>query len=514
MNNLLPPRPLFSRQYPQTGRYLGSEIELKKDARGTISSLMIQNTTVERDFQKLFSDNFESYSAEVEAGLANGKYALVNPDFLNTIKSVSNGSNTLGRVVEQLTRRVLSGDEFYVDLITTIYTESVHVVAMNNLGGRDIDLHFRKNRDDTVWVSTLENKIDVTLPIGFTESDLIFSMVTLWLMKMQFAKTAMSVRVNSKISPKENDLRKKAGELEQGISSCSPKDGVHRVSHDLLCTIPYELAALLGGVSIAIPLDGKFGVWVPTLGVEMVDVLECCRSHDIALWCSHTRSSTSERSARSADFDVVGCILSKLYDAFTRGDFFEDFINVPYFVGVYGWVLAIAAIGSQVSNIWHSEGLLNLDHRNDGSCLCDGKNPTVACNEPCRDLCREFGKYPKCGKCYWGCNYDVNTGRAVGLVFKSDRSGLPCCTEMAYGCLKPLPLEKQCPDREKGCYDCSYVCKKCFPYHFKFCPNPGVGKIELDAAENMPCCKGTPRPYGRDFCKSDPQIPDGPKPLS
>ena len=501
MNQSLPQRQFFNRPSSHASGSLG----LNGNPHQTDESAVFSSNPKSKgqDFQKLFSDNFQRYSVDVEAGLASGRYSSANADFLSPLKSIPIGIDALGPVVKQQTQRILSGTKFFVDMISTQYTDGLQVVAVNNLGRHDIELVFRKSRDSSLWITTLENKIDVTLPLEYSESELTFSIVALWLIKMQFAKIAISNRQMSPSGSRRNFTSSKTNESEQDIDYCPPSNGVHRVSHDLLCTIPDLLAPLLLAEGISIPLDGKFYVWAPTLGSQLVDVIDCCLSHDIALWCSNSRDSFIERSARSADFDVVACILSKMYDAFTRGNVIDDIVNTLYF-SRYSYLFVLLALGAQFSNLGHKDPLLNLDHRNDGSCLCGGTNPTVACYEPCRDLCKEFGKPQKCGKCYWGCDYDVDTGSPIGLVYKSAPNGLPCCPETAYGCLKPLPLEKQCPKREKGCYDCSYICKKCSPYHYKHCPNPGVGKIVLDFAENKPCCKGTPKPYGPYFCATDP----------
>ena len=513
MSSYLPPRLLFGGQYLPNSDRLGEGIDLKHNSIGASFRTTAQNTSHQNDIQRLFSDNFKRYSDDIEAGLDSGKYSSKNSDFLGTIRSLPASPSTPGRVVERKTRRILKGDNFYVDLTTTNFTESVHVVAVNNLGGRDLDLKYMKNQDGTMWVSKLENGIDVTLPVGFSESELNFSMVILWLIKMQFAKTAMSAQVNSINRPKVNSQRKSAGEIVQRSRVCDPKEGVHRLSHDLQCTIPTALAVLLGLVSISIPLNGKFGVWVPTLGVQWVDVFECCRAHDVALWCSNSRDSTLRRSARSADFDVVGCFFAKLKDVFTRGGFFEDIFNLSYFTVVYGWVFSLAALGSQLSGYAHDESLLNLDHRNDGSCLCGGNNPTVLCDDQCRDLCREMGKSQNCGDCSWACDYDKETGIARGYKLLPPKNGRPCCPGTEARCLPwpSLTLKENCRDRAKECYDCKWVCDGCSKYDPKFCLNPGVYTPVLEKADDVDCCKGTPRPQqkpGPDWCTAAPRDPD------
>lgn len=255
-------------------------------------------------------------------------------------------------------------------------------------------------------------------------------------------------------------IRTKGGERPQGTNRCDPKGNVHHLTHDLECTIPEPVVYLLAAGGIAIPRSGKFRVFVPTLGMVPVDVSACCKEHDVALWCANDRHHEAfflVKSAFAADLSVIACFFSQIYEAYTRGGFFEDIVNIAWFLLFDGWVLIAALVGSNFSPFLHDEELLNLDHRNDDSCLCSGNNPTVSCDNPCRDLCKEFGKKQNCtSRCTYDCQYD-SQGRALPesqrkLVNKTNQ---PCCPTDIKPCKSPQPRGSQ------NCNDCRWYCQSC-----------------------------------------------------
>lgn len=295
----------------------------------------------------------------------------------------------------------------------------------------------------------------------------------------------------------------KRGNDTQSTDTCprDPNNGNFSFGHDLVCTFPYE------GV---VTEDGRIYFYVFCLfTVEKIEInaIDCCKKHDIKLWCSE-----SNMGAAGADELVLECFssaiinqtLSKLSPA------------CGWFIGGYAQVLVIATTLYAVLavlvawwvNFFHSETLIGYGGRNRDSCLCGGNVPTSFCSDRCRDACAAAGKKADCGNCSWACDYDIETGKALGYKHIPPKNGMPCCPGTETWCLpKPIkPLEWVCPDRGKGCFDCKYVCDVCYEYHWKFCPNPGVGKIRLDKADNVPCCKGTPRRVQPGFC--DPRTND------
>lgn len=307
-------------------------------------------------------------------------------------------SNTISqsRPFHEFRARLIEGEDIYIDLWAQFDNETLLVTLTNNYGVVEADLVFTPTANRVKWTTIIENGLTVALPFHFSDSQLCFAMSTMWATRAKFVEMFAIYEVSrGSGSNLAGRTKGKGGDRTQGSSRCDPKENVHHMTHDLECTIPEPVVYLLAAGGIAIPRSGKFKVFVPTLGMEPVDVSACCKEHDVALWCANDRHHEAfflVKSAFEADISVIACFFSQIYEAFTRGGFFEDIVNIAWFLIFDGWVAIIALIGANFSPFLHDEELLNLDHRNDDSCLCSGSNPTVSCDDPCRDLCKEFGK--------------------------------------------------------------------------------------------------------------------------
>lgn len=409
--------------------------------------------------KQLFSDlDQQSMSKDPE---------LIREYFFRPWRSVQRGNTTnQSRPIREFRSRLIQGDDIYIDLWAQSDNEALLVKLTNNYGVVEADLVFTPTVNREKWTTIIENGLTVALPFQFTDSQLCFAMSTMWATRAKFAEILAKGEVSrSSGSTKAGSTKGKSGDRTQRNAKCDPKEKIHHLSHDLECTIPEEVVYLLAAGGIAIPRSGKFRVYVPTLGMEHVDVSACCKEHDIALWCANHRHHEAfflVKSAFEADVSVIACFFSQIYEAYARGGFLEDIVNIAWFLIFDGWVAILAMIGANFSPFAHNEELLNLDHRNDDSCLCSGSNPTVLCDDSCRDLCKEFGKKQNCtSACTYDCRYDSH-GRALPesplpesqrrLVNKTNQ---PCCPTDVRPCKEPNPCATQ------NCNDCRWYCQPC-----------------------------------------------------
>jgi hypothetical protein len=299
------------------------------------------------------------------------------------------------------------------------------------------------------------------------------------------------------------------------------------ITHDLVCT-----DINLGIGKIVFHNGGStLPRYVPCVGEINVDVLDCCKQHDVNMWCA-----TDPFSLAIANANVVACITSKINSAESSAysganfwcqlvQFFKGILDdllgaiselITVIVHLIGDVLVVAlgvinalieagTLGALkiIPDSWYSTilqvfgfvlspDLTNFDGRNSDSCLCGGNVPTTICStqstdtNPCRDVCKEMGDSENCYNCHWLCQYDQDGKRLPGKIFDrgpNDSSGNPvqnCCPGTDSSC--PAYTQQQedpCPK----CWDCQYHC------------TPGAyGYPVLDTnpygPQNMPCCYG------------------------
>lgn len=278
-----------------------------------------------------------------------------------------------------------------------------------------------------------------------------------------------------------------------------------RFSHNLICNLP-------GIAKNLITSDGRLymrvfcGFWVDKVEIN---VLDCCKKHDIDLWCSE-----SNLGAAGADEKVIACVTGAIIE--------QGLAKMDPWCGVlaggYAQLLlqvsilypTLAALG-WTAQFGHDTVLIGFGGRNRDSCLCGGDKPTVFCKgDECRDVCSEVGKKRNCTKCGYGCVYNDVTGKAIGYKHLKDPGGKICCPGTQAGCGGPKQkdLKVNCPDK-LVCTPCEYRCDICHTYKPSkpnLCLQPGVGRLSISHlyGERLPCCPGTPKPVPRDFC---PKIP-------
>ncbi len=274
-------------------------------------------------------------------------------------------------------------------------------------------------------------------------------------------------------------------------------NGTKCIEHDLFCS--------------DLPIGLKFNnnhttkTWyVPCVGEIEIDVSDCCRDHDIDLWCAPTQDWASW-----ANVVVIACITNKIsFDSqyryseanwwckFKRAilNLFSDIVGVLLSVIAVVWELVGEVVraalkvvdyviqGLSIGNLsipesWY-DGLTNAfafmnpkrvgyDKDNAGinldSCLCGGSRPTSECGNACRDLCAEFPKYgepPKCFKCNWRCEYKEDGTPLPRIFDRGTDASLPCCpgteSTAAQECANAnIHQNDPCPPL---CTHCSWYC--------------------------------------------------------
>lgn len=365
--------------------------------------------------------------------------------------------------------KLMSWADGYYHLSVKESNATMKLVISNSLGFNFIDLDFSRSGDS--WRTNTNLGLEFVIPTQASMDFITVFSLMLLIIRLETAKQSAKVIVAKSSKSSENTQ-----------NHCSEENGVFKASHDFKCTIPKELFWVLVTWGISIPKDGQATILLGTLGVQEVDVFDCCVEHDAKLWCSKSRYprkdkygniiDPTEQTAHSADIDVISCFMGKFLDASTRGNVFEDIINIAFFA----WYLPLAALlyaGTVVSPGEHDASLLNLDGRNDESCLCGGNKPTVSCEEPCRNLCKELerrvGKTntEKCDNdCKVPCEYD-SFGRLKKNVRLVSNRGIPCCPEKSIGCLGSLS-NNHC--KPKNCSDWYWKCIPCV-YDWKRDPN-------------------------------------------
>ena len=367
-----------------------------------------------------FADLLSSQASDVT--VADSSVSLVHKSnsnqslFIPSIQSSLHWANLyLGN--EKLDKRIhhelIVGADFIVMLDVIEYDRGMHLLVTNNLGKVDVKLVLLKNNSENVFETETTIGVPILIPIDYSISQLCFIASSLWLIRSKFAEFE-AVSYNRSVERSINSIKvasTKRGNTTQN-ESCESENGLHYVSHDLECTVPDIAADMLLFVGVVIPRDGKFEVWVPTLGRRPVDVQDCCKKHDVALWCARSRFYDENRPslphAQLADVQVVACILGKLYDVFASGGYLEDVANIAWFLLTYSYTAVLIHLGSCYSAAYHDASLLDLNGLHSQSCLCGGTEPTVQCNDKCRDLCKEFHKQMKCtNACSYSCEYDA-----------------------------------------------------------------------------------------------------------
>jgi hypothetical protein len=305
------------------------------------------------------------------------------------------------------------------------------------------------------------------------------------------------------------------------------------ITHDLVCTnIPLFL-----GLTMQFTQNGtSIRASVPCVGSIDVNILGCCKQHDVSLWCSQT-----EADLTAANATVVGCVLQQVLfatqDAYANSnnwwcklfagilDIFTSILDIVGGALIELINVLVAAVGDVVAGLLElvTLGLLSKTDLNNilgfggnvldqdlwdpngqhqQSCLCGGTVPTTICSvqsddtDPCRDVCKEMGKSENCYQCNYQCVFQngkplPNKVLDLGQVDANGNPLQPCCpgtdpnyTDPYTGTLCSTIVDSYdapCPT----CEPCNWTCKS------------SDGGTTWDwytdpPANGLPCCNGIP----------------------
>ncbi len=278
------------------------------------------------------------------------------------------------------------------------------------------------------------------------------------------------------------------------------------IDHDLVCSSFFGLPSKW-------PWTGdlrKLQFWAPCVGSFEVDVEGCCYNHDICLWCAPNRWK-----ALSCASLVVDCMYQAVCDAAVARvwDLPYPYVTVPICLPlVLAWLLGpvqalfdIGLIGELIVSAASRREFVGRGFDED-SCLCGGRNTTLMCSQPCRNLCQET-RHPArdCYWCTWKCQYD-RAGNRLPPRLQTDPSGkLPCCLGSAgttgsdgTECSTAEDAQMSCPT----CVSCPCTCRNTRAGRTWFIDN------SESKASGIKCCKNPqpcPPPNARDPRFSCPQ---------
>lgn len=240
-------------------------------------------------------------------------------------------------------------------------------------------------------------------------------------------------------------------------------NGAHFFTHDYVCTdignAGISERVITGDGWIRnFPIVCLFGILWPI----DVNVLDCCKKHDIALWCAADADEASK-----ADRDVVACVMNAIIaKAQSLALCNTVLVSLTSPAGRLYYRVFFALVGASLlaaseAHRGHNPCLLGYGGINKDSCLCGGKNPTVRMKPGDRGTV-EVMDCPNCTRCRLECAYDgrghllreKDGGPAYNRV-KINRSDLPCCNPRD----NPHEDKPQCPDR--NCVERGWVCMKC-----------------------------------------------------
>ncbi|MBX7156612.1 MAG: hypothetical protein K1X91_16770 [Bacteriodetes bacterium] len=413
---------------------------------------------------------------------------------INDIKEGFPVVNTHGRQQLITVDNTLIQNSEYLEIQGDDATFRANTIAIGN--GKYLSIISEKNTGKNIYYQ--EYQVGKFMNDNSKSSDptiFLQSLPDLFTLNFTFALYWLSMLV---IAGK-HEVGKKGNKLQTDTPPC--------FSHDFKCTTPGgNFLNSLGLTGSAFANDGKeIKLWFPCSGTINIDVSECCKNHDIALWCS-----TNAVQVMWHDLNVIACFVSKVAIEGAKKikvlcGIIIDYSVLAFYVSI-GLRARYAALFSWIfeDKLWDHEG----SHQK--SCLCGGTMPTTFCpgsGSSCVDLCAERGKKADCYKCKWKCIYDDVTGKVVRVEPDVDKY-LPCCPGTD---IQNNDVIKECnlDSPEVALTKCQgQPCDRCF-FRCEYNAQSQLYWRYYGSAQltGKPCCKPAPTiPKWPNICTKEGQI--------
>lgn len=269
----------------------------------------------------------------------------------------------------------------------------------------------------------------------------------------------------------------------------------HVYNHDYECTpllgVPAEHVITREGLIKNFPIP-CISFWpIPTAIFPDIDVLDCCKKHDTALYCSTTLAE-----AAAADVAVVSCFWDAIWTAATEHWYCHPHLTritnayALWFWNLYIDIFKVAYLAAIVAAGFHKPCYTSGGHHKN-SCLCGGTEPTARIVNGKWVLMDCPGK-GKCPKCRLVCQYDEDDIYAVGWRFVNPEPWKKCCPGTDRESLESAAgdLKSYCPDKCSS--TCKWVCEQwIMKGGQRWKPNPDPWKLDT-GNHSLPCCGGAP----------------------
>ncbi len=214
---------------------------------------------------------------------------------------------------------------------------------------------------------------------------------------------------------KENKLQT----IDENCLECGPNENGFQITHGLYCNLPQLFN------ETTVTSDGRMyltSICGSNFKLEF-NIKDCCKQHDIDLWCATSRSNADifsmskiddyliriiqliaspmsligiedltiiaaeilNKTAKGADYKVVFCALEKALDAIRRINWWDCWI-IGGLIDTVSLLIqtTVAMVGALIltkeTHLFHDKCLLGLGGRNKDSCLCGGDKKTECCN--------------------------------------------------------------------------------------------------------------------------------------
>lgn len=217
---------------------------------------------------------------------------------------------------------------------------------------------------------------------------------------------------------KENKLQT----IDENCLECGPNENGFQITHGLFCNLP-------GLANNAVTSDGRMyltSICGSNFKLEF-NIKDCCKQHDIDLWCATRRSNADifsmskiddyliriiqliaspmsligiedltiiaaeilNKTAKGADYKVVFCALERALDAIRRINWWDCWV-IGGLIDTASLLIqtTVAMVGALIvtkeTHLFHDKCLLGLGGRNKESCLCGGDKKTECCDDYAR----------------------------------------------------------------------------------------------------------------------------------